>query len=241
MDVKSEIIKELDKLRGEYISGESLSSRLGITRQAVWKAVKKLIDEGYVINSVPNKGYMLDGKCDLLSSSIISDRTGATVYCYDEVISTNTLAMQKLLNDGECIVVAERQTFGRTKSGAVFLSPPKKGVYMSIALNAAFTLDKTDFFEEKLSESVASVLGDYCGTIPRIQNGNELFIDGKKVCGILIEGEVNLSSKTVKNVVIGIGVYTSEVGEKLGSISATEPRNALICSLYKSVKQVLKQ
>lgn len=240
MDLKSEILKRLEANRGEYVSGEALSEGLGITRQAVWKAIKKLIGEGYIIDSVTNKGYMLDCKCDLLSSAVISDRTGATVYCYDEVDSTNTVAIQKLYTYGECIVVAESQTMGKAKNGARFASPSQKGIYMSVALKTAFPLEMTQTIKEKLSECVASILFDCCGTMPQIRGENELFIHDKKVCGILIEGEVNLTSKIVNNLIIGIGVYTAEVDKELGYISAEEPRNTLICNIYNAVKQIIK-
>ena len=163
MDVKNEILKRLDDRRGEYLSGENLSADLGVTRQAVWKAIKKLVAEGYVISSVTNKGYMLDCKCDLLSSSIISQSTGAKVWCYDEVDSTNTVAMQKLRDCGECIVVADRQTLGRTKCGDLFASPSQKGIYMSIALNHPFPLDEIDVLRVRLVQSIALGLGDCCG------------------------------------------------------------------------------
>lgn len=238
MDIKSEILKQLEKHRGEYLSGEKLSASLGVTRQAVWKAIKKLVSEGYIINSVTNKGYMLDGKCDLLSSAIIAERTGARVYCFDEVGSTNTIATQKL-NDGECIVVAESQSMGRTKNGDLFTSPSQKGVYMSVGLKCSFPLEKTEYFKGRLAEGIALILGDCCGTMPQVIGGNELFINGKKVCGILLEGEVNLSINVVKNLVIGIGVYTCDVGEELGHITATEPRNALVCKIYNTVKEII--
>lgn len=239
MDIKSEILKQLEKHRGEYLSGEGLSASLGVTRQAVWKAIKKLVSEGYIINSVTNKGYMLDGKCDLLSSAIIAERTGATVYCFDEVGSTNTVAMQKLRDCGECIVVAESQTLGRTKNGDLFTSPSKKGVYMSVGLKCSFPLEKTEYFKGRLAEGIALNLGDCCGSMPQVMGGNQLFIDGKKVCGILIEGEVNLSANIVKSLIVGIGVYTCQVGGELGYITATEPRNALVCKIYNTVKGIL--
>ncbi|MGN1060739.1 MAG: HTH domain-containing protein [Candidatus Coproplasma sp.] len=240
MSLKSEILKRLDSRRGEYVSGESLSQSLGVTRQAVWKAVKKLTQEGYIIASVTNRGYMLDGKCDLLSSAVIADKTGASVYCYDEVTSTNTVAMQRLCTDGECIVVAERQTMGRTKSGASFASPEQKGVYMSVALKCSLPLDRADELRAKCAKAVAEVIGDCCGNIPEIQNVDELFLNDKKVCGILVEGEVNLAAKTINSVIIGIGVYTAEVEQTLGYITASEPRNALICNIYGAIKEIVK-
>lgn len=240
MDVKSEILKRLDNRRGEYISGESLSSELGVTRQAVWKAVKKLTDEGYAISSVTNRGYMLDGKCDLLSSAIISERTGEKVFCYDEVTSTNTVARQKLLTDGECIVVAKRQTKGRKKDGANFISPEQKGVYMTVALNCDHSIEKSDLLRAECAKAVARTICNYCGTMPEIMDIDELFINGKKVCGILIEGEVNLAQKRLISAVVGVGIYTAEVGAELGYITSTEPRNSLICSLVGEIKKIFK-
>lgn len=240
MSLKSEILKELDAHRGEYLSGESLSNSLGVTRQAVWKAIKKLTNEGYLIDSVTNRGYMLDGKCDLLSSAIIADRTGASVYCFDEVCSTNTAAMQKLCLGEECIVVANRQTMGRTKNGDSFISPEQKGVYMSVAIKCSIPLDRTDFILAECSKKIAGILCDCCGNMPEIRYGNELFINGKKACGILIDGEVNLSAKILKSIIIGVGVYTAHIAPELGYITALEPRNKLICDIYSAVKEIIK-
>lgn len=240
MSLKSEILKELDTHSGEYLSGESLSQRLGVTRQAVWKAIKKLTQEGYLISSVPNRGYMLDGKCDLISSAIIADRTGTCVYCFDEVSSTNTVAMQKLCLGDECIVVANRQTMGRTKNGESFISPEQKGVYLSVALKCSLPLERTEALSAECAQKIADVLFDCCGTMPEIRDSNELFINGKKACGILIEGEVNLSNNSIKSVIVGVGVYTAQVAPQLGYITATEPRNKLICSIFNAVKELIK-
>lgn len=241
MDFKSEILKRLEAHRGEYVSGGALSESLGCTRQAVWKAVKKLTEEGYVIDSVTNRGYMLDCKCDLLSSAIISDRTGAKVYCYDRISSTSTAAMQKACAEGDCIVVAECQTTGRTKSGGNFLSPVRKGIYMSVALSCSIPLGKADALRAECAQKAARAICGCCGSMPEIRNTDDLFLNGKKVCGILAEGEVNLAAKIINRVIIGIGVYTADVGEELGHIDSAEPRNALICSLYDAVRQAVSQ
>ncbi|MGN0805110.1 MAG: HTH domain-containing protein [Candidatus Coproplasma sp.] len=239
MSLKSEILKKLEENRGAYLSGENLSESFGVTRQAVWKAVKKLTEEGYIINSVTNKGYMLDGKCDLLSSAVISDKTGAKVFCFDEVGSTNTVAFQKLYAEGECLVVAERQSMGRTKNGEKFISPTQKGIYMSVANLCNQPVERADELRARCAELVARVICNYCGNMPEIRNLDELYLDGKKVCGILIEGEINLATNRITKAVIGIGIYTAEVSERFGYIDSTEPRNALICDIYKAVKNLM--
>lgn len=222
------------------MSGESLSEAAGVTRQAVWKAVKKLTDEGYAIHSVTNKGYMLDGKCDLLSSAVISEATGAKVYCFDTVTSTNTVARQKFCNDGECVVVAECQTEGRKKDGGRFISPEQKGVYMSIALPLDAPLHTGDNLRAVCAEKVAECIGGACGIVPEIRNVDELFADGKKVCGILIEAEVNLATKTITSAVIGVGIYTAQTGGALGYVSSRETRNALISDVYTKIKKAIQ-
>ncbi len=236
MSLKNEILKKLEEKRGEFISGESLSESAGVTRQAVWKAVKKLTAEGYVIHSVTNRGYMLDGKCDLLSSSVIAAATGAKVYCYDTVTSTNTVARQKFCSDGECVVVAESQTAGRTKDGGQFISPEQKGIYMSIALPLNLNMGGADELRRVCAEKVAECILSACGVKPEIVDTDELFLNGKKVCGILIEAEVNLATRTIISAVFGVGIYTAQTGGALGYVSSAEPRNALIADIYRKIK-----
>lgn len=240
MSLKNNILRRLEDCRGEYVSGEELSESAGVTRQAVWKAVKKLTDEGYVIHSVTNKGYMLDGRCDLLSSSVITAKTGAKAYCYDTVTSTNSVARLKLCADGECIVAAESQTMGRRKDGNRFISPDKKGVYMSLATVLERSMDEAESLRAVCAKTVAECIERSCGIMPEIRNVDELYSDGKKVCGILIEAEVNLATRKMTEAVIGIGIYTADVGGALGFVSSAEPRNALIADIYTSIKTAIK-
>ncbi|MDE6373396.1 MAG: HTH domain-containing protein [Clostridia bacterium] len=240
MSLKNDILRRLEDCRGEYVSGEELSESANVTRQAVWKAVKKLCDEGYIIHSVTNKGYMLDGKCDLLSSSVISAKTGARVYCCDAVTSTNSVARLKLCGEGECVVAAESQTMGRKKDGNRFISPDKKGVYMSVAMRLERSMSEAESLRAICAETVAKCIERSCGISPEIRNVDELFSDGKKVCGILIEAEVNLATSMIYGAVIGIGIYTSDVGGALGYVSSAEPRNALVADIYTSLKAALQ-
>ena len=69
MELKEEILKELKK--SEYISGEELAKRLFVSRNSVWKAVKKLREEGYEISAVTNRGYCLKGDNDKISAGAI--------------------------------------------------------------------------------------------------------------------------------------------------------------------------
>lgn len=67
MSTKNRILELLEQRRGESISGERLAEILGISRNAVWKAVKELQKDGYNIVAVTNKGYCLSDENDIIS------------------------------------------------------------------------------------------------------------------------------------------------------------------------------
>lgn len=244
MELKDSILQSLEERRGEYVSGESLSKNLNVSRQAVWKAVKKLTAEGYIIYSVTNRGYMLDGKCDLLSASVISAKTGVAAECYDSVPSTNAVAMKKFCERGECIIVSDGQSEGRAKDGKKFYSPQGKGIYFSIALPLNLALEKVDKLRTKCGEAVAEVIEKTCGRRAEVVRLDEVFIDGNKVAGILTEFTFNSATKIIESAVIGVGVYTSETCFKeagYASVFPDETRNAMIAEIFICIKEKLKQ
>lgn len=67
MAVRDEIIKTLEENRGTYLSGEQLAKKLSVSRAAVWKAIRKLQEDGFAIEGVNNKGYKLAEDTDVLS------------------------------------------------------------------------------------------------------------------------------------------------------------------------------
>ena len=71
MKLKELILRELEQNKGDYLSGEELALRFHVTRSAVWKVIKSLQDEGYVINGIRRKGYMLSSESDQLSDVVI--------------------------------------------------------------------------------------------------------------------------------------------------------------------------
>ena len=91
--MKSEILTLLREQDG-YISGQELCDRFGVSRTAVWKAIKQLKESGYDIEAVPNKGYHLAGQKDVLTQNEIESRMhtkwiGKEVYYKDITASTN--------------------------------------------------------------------------------------------------------------------------------------------------------
>ena len=68
MSVKQDVLKVLEKRRGESVSGEDLADELGVSRAAVWKAVKGLKAEGHAIHAATNRGYLLEEDSDVLTA-----------------------------------------------------------------------------------------------------------------------------------------------------------------------------
>ena len=94
--MKAEILKRLREAGG-YVSGQELCESLGVSRTAVWKCIRQLEDEGYVIEAVRNRGYRLEDSGDVLSEQelgkLLSTRwLGKNLAVFDEVDSTNNEA-----------------------------------------------------------------------------------------------------------------------------------------------------
>ena len=94
------IIQMLIDSDSEYVSGQNISDKLGITRAAVWKRISKLKELGFEIESVTKKGYKLLSYPDILNKELIeigmkSDFIGHSVEVLESVDSTNDYAKKK--------------------------------------------------------------------------------------------------------------------------------------------------
>ena len=113
--MKSKILKEL-KNADDYISGQQLCERLGVSRTAVWKHIKALRAEGYEIDSVTNKGYKLMMEPDLLTkeevaSCLHTKWLGKDLHCYETMDSTN-LEIRRLAEAGHQSGQIRREMLG---------------------------------------------------------------------------------------------------------------------------------
>ena len=101
MSVKEEVVTLFEKNRGTTLSGEEIADRLGVSRTAVWKAIRNLQQEGYRIEGVTGKGYCLSRETDVMSASgighYLDPQTArwAKVEVFDRVDSTNEVLKRK--------------------------------------------------------------------------------------------------------------------------------------------------
>ena len=211
----------LENHRGEFFSGEKLAETLGVSRNAVWKAVKQLETEGYPIKAVKSKGYSLEETSDKLSLQgmlpfLDKSINSSLIQVYESIDSTNNLAKELAVSGAAngTVIIANEQTKGRGRYGKTFESPKDSGIYMSIILRPEEMPQIDPSLMTAYSAVVVSeVLEQLSGEIIGIKWVNDLFLNGKKVCGILTEAVSNLETGRLDWIVVGIGINVSTKSE----------------------------
>lgn len=208
---KDKILKLLWEKADSYVSGAEIASRLGVSRAAVWKAMEQLRAEGYIIDSVTNKGYRLGSDSDVLSARGVEkylrhDKIRPQVY--KSVDSTNTL-LKSLAADGAgegLAIIASEQTGGRGRMGRSFYSPADSGIYMSLLLRPEISAARAAGITACAAVAVAEAIEELSGKKTEIKWVNDVLIGGKKVCGILTEASLDCESGLMNYAIVGIGI-----------------------------------
>lgn len=212
MGVKEEVLRTLQDNQEDYISGQGLADRLDVSRHAVWKAIDKLRAEGFDIEARTNRGYRLIGACDVLSAEAVAaclDKSAGFALEYSEEIdSTNNRA--RALAEAGCdewtVVLAESQTAGRGRLGKQFYSPKGGGIYMSVVVRPDCEVQYANMLTLAAAAAVVEAVEAVCGIKAQIKWVNDIFVDTKKVCGILTEASVGLEEQRLRYAVVGIGI-----------------------------------
>ena len=200
------LLQALSAAGGAYISGQQLAGQLGVSRAAVHKAAAALTAQGYALEAVSRRGYRLLGGDPFCAEAV--GPYPAPVQVYDTLESSNRTAKLLALDGAPhgTLVLTAHQSAGRGRLGRVFESPSGKGVYLSVLLRPA--------------------VQELCGLELGIKWVNDLYYQGKKVCGILTEAGTDLESGRLEWLVVGIGLnltataadWPPELAEKAGSL-----------------------
>ncbi len=191
---------------GEFHSGEQLGERLGMSRAAINKHIQTLRDWGVDVFTVPGKGYSLPEPIQLLSQDFISSQINQGQVAVLPVIdSTNQYLLDRIgtLQSGDACV-AEYQQAGRGRRGRKWFSPFGANLYLSMYWRleqgpaAAFGLSLV------IGIVMAEVLRDLGASQVRVKWPNDLYLQDRKLAGILVE----LTGKTgdAAQIVIGAGI-----------------------------------
>ena len=269
MTTKEKVLKLLVEAQDQAVSGEVLAAECGVSRAAVWKAVKALREAGSSIEGTTNGGYVLADN-DIFTPELFSETfstrfpelSDCNIECFKEIDSTNTYAKRLLAECGnlrdatgqlteagkkyhKAVIVAEKQTAGRGRLGRTFVSPEKTGIYISViyAPEGGITNPArlTASAAVAICRAIKSVLGRFPTGItiePQIKWINDIFVGGKKVCGVLAEGVANFESGMIEAAVVGMGLnikknksaFKGELADVVGTLedalSQTSPETS---------------
>lgn len=248
MATKENLLKLLEENRGIYFSGEDIGSALSVSRTSVWKAVKALQSKGYDICATTNKGYCLAKNTDIISNQGIqkylseTNKSQLELTVLQSVTSTNSFFKEKAINGAKegRVIIAGEQTAGRGRAGKSFFSPKDTGIYMSLLLRP------TEEEKNKVSKVTTIAALAMSEAIEKVSNKkaaikwvNDIFVNHKKVCGILTEISLDLESRNIEYIILGLGVnvyepqngFPKEIKDIAGAIfkkSKADSKNRLI-------------
>lgn len=247
---KQKVLDLLKSSRSEYVNGQDIAQTLSISRTAVWKAINSLRKDGITIDAVSNKGYRLGSESGILSAQSIKEKLNddVEVLFYSSVDSTNTQA-KRLLEQGKentFLIVADEQTQGRGRQGKTFYSPKSTGVYMSLVLHPDAAFHNAVSITTAAAVCVCKTIEKLSDKKPEIKWVNDIYVNNKKVCGILAEAISDAKTQRVSSVILGIGInlttskFPSEL-KNIGSLSANVDRAELIAQIVYELFDLLRQ
>lgn len=214
MNTREAVLALFESNKGIYLSGEEIAARVSISRAAVWKVVRTLRSEGYEIDGIRNKGYRLSADTDILSAQgiqkyLTSDWAQAELCVLPEAGSTNTLMREKAeagAPEGS-VILANSQTGGKGRQGRSFYSPADTGIYMSILLRpSGLSPEQAVKITTMAAVAMCEAIEEASGKQAQIKWVNDIYVEGKKVCGILTEASVSMENNCMESLVLGVGL-----------------------------------
>jgi BirA family biotin operon repressor/biotin-[acetyl-CoA-carboxylase] ligase len=259
MTTKSQVLTLLMQHTSTFLSGEEMAGQLGISRTAIWKAINELKKEGHLITSVRNKGYQLD-KSDVLSAegirlglkAVVPDLTIQILPSSDSTMKDIKLAA--LDNAPEnTLIIANMQTTPKGRFGRPFFAKAGKGIYMSLLLRPNQNFEEMAQYTIIMAVAVARALELTANVSAEIKWVNDIYVRGKKVCGILSEAMSDVESGQISNVMIGMGInfsieqteFPEELQTQVTSLfpsgNPTITRNEVIAAIWNQFYQILAE
>ena len=138
----------------------------------------------------------------------MSRKIGENIIRLEEVDSTNTYLKNNvgLSKQHGLVVIANMQTSGRGRAGRKFISIPNKNLTFSVVLQPQLPINEVQFFSLLAGIAVARVLDNYIDGI-KLKWPNDVLVNGKKICGILIESDFT-NGHPYPSLIMGIGLNT---------------------------------
>lgn len=205
---------------GQYHDGNSIGKSLQMTRSAVWKTIKKLVNYNIKMDSVRAKGYLLSEPLILLDVDRIKKNIAGNIdiHLFETIDSTNHyLKVFKNIKTPK-VCIAEKQTHGKGRFNRQWYSPFGKNLYFSCVY--PFQKDVSELAGLSLLTSLAIVKTlQHFGLDERllVKWSNDVMYDNKKLSGNLIE--VQAETHASCQAIIGIGINVNMLDDESKTIS----------------------
>lgn len=242
---------------GEFQSGQRVADELGLSRTAIANHIKLLQELGLDIYKVKGKGYRLAQPLSLLDATSIiklKAKTAPDVLVQSITDSTNSQLMQKVIEGivkaPGYVIVAEAQTAGRGRRGRAWYSPFGASLYFSMYWRLEQGVQAAMGLSLVVAIALSRVLEREFHLSPSVKWPNDVYIDGKKLAGILVElaGQADAAC----DVIIGIGLniqlpqqshsYIDQSYTDLSSnVDRPVDRNKLVVNLQTELITLLQQ
>ncbi len=212
MNTRTELVKLLSD--GAFHSGTDLGKKLGVTRAAVCKCIRRLTQSGLDVHRVTGRGYKLDAPLTLLNRSRILKHLGAAaadfrdrLHVLDETDSTNRhlaelIAHAKTLNGIACL--AEAQSGGRGRRGRAWVATPYHNLMFSMAWQFPGGPGLVSGLSLAAGLAVLQALEEYGVDGAGLKWPNDVLWDGRKLAGLLADVQGESAGPT--QVILGVGV-----------------------------------
>jgi len=236
--LKDEVLHILEGKIGILVTGGRLANTLNVSRNAIWKAINALKNDGVQIISVPNVGYKLLDTNDTLSEHLIKSKLTSTIIgkrleILPSVHSTNQYLKEMNSEDMESgfTVIANEQTSGRGRRRREFLSPRDEGIYLSILLKLNGKQHDIRLLTICAAVAVSKAIEAVCKINAEIKWVNDIYCNGKKICGILTEAIISGELQELDTVIVGIGINTGNVTFEIKEIATSVKKETGICGI----------
>lgn len=185
---------------------------------------------------------------EIIKNFLIDNLQNIDIHIYDSIDSTNTY-LKGICNTtiGEfTTVIANEQTNGRGRLGRNFFSPANTGIYMSFEIKPDMPISDATFLTTATSVAVCKAIENVAKLSPKIKWINDIYIDNKKVCGILAEAVTDIDTGILQSIIIGIGInvttseeiFPNEIKDVAASLNKEIDRNKLIASILNEFYEI---
>ncbi|MBI5523795.1 MAG: biotin--[acetyl-CoA-carboxylase] ligase [Desulfarculus sp.] len=206
-------------------SGQEMGALLGCSRAAVGKAVDVLRAQGFGIEARPNAGYLLLHEPPLplparLEALLPTGGLGLPLWYFSEIDSTNLEARRRAEQGaphGACLV-AEYQSAGRGRLDRRWSAPAGSCLLFSLLLRPDMALAEVFGLTNLMAVALCRAIEDQCGLEPAIKWPNDVFLEGRKLAGIL--SEFTCRAERLDHVVVGVGLNVNLTPQDLAHLPA---------------------